>query len=104
MATSQHGGGLTSGGQGVIEPMIQPWCCSTRYCGEAKSLLETGPMRSQNCWGLVNASEPAIRVAARRRVKKSRGVHAVSAQSVARMKTRFCINEGGVCLIADLRL
>ena len=75
-----------SAGHEVRLPMIQPRCCRTKYCGEEKSLLATGPVRKTNVCGTVKVSDPAIRAAARRRVRKSRGEHAAQRHRVASMK------------------
>ena len=86
--------------------MIHPRCCSTTYCGEEKSLPETGPMRSQNCCCWLNISEPAMSVEARRRVRKSRGEHAVSMHSDTAMRLSFLIHSrvGIFGISVDLRL
>ena len=62
-------------------------------------------MRSQNCCCAVKTSEPAMRVEARRRVRKSRGEHAVSKHSDTAMRQSFLISHGlhfGISV--DLRL
>src|SRR5882724_89933 len=74
--TSQHGGGSTPAGHFCCVPMIHPWCCKTSESGELKSLLETMPVLSQNTCGALKASDPEMRSAARRLLRKSRGEHA----------------------------
>src|ERR1700678_4769087 len=69
----QHGGGTMAGGHTALVAEIQPRCCSTRYSGERESSFDTTPVRNWNCCGLRKGSESAIRSAARRRVRKSRG-------------------------------
>src|SRR5215469_31805 len=50
-------------------------------------------MRSQNCCGAVNVSEPAIRAEARRRVRKSRGEHATKQPNSVRMRLTLRIGS-----------
>src|SRR5208282_5409718 len=83
-ATSQQGGGSTPPGHLCSVPMIHPRRCNTIESGELKSLLETRPVLSQNNCGVLNASEPEIKSAARRRVRKSRGEQPRSSPSKIR--------------------
>src|SRR5258708_35697834 len=73
--TSQQGGGSTPAGHFSCVPMIHPRCCNTMESGELKSWLETMPVLSQNNCGALNVSEVEIKAAARRRLRKSRGVN-----------------------------
>src|SRR5437868_3230953 len=94
--TSQHGGGTTAGGHLAAVPLIHPACCRTRYSGERYSLLEITPIRSQNSCTVLKLGEAAMRSAARRRVRKSRGEQPASRHKNTRAsgRPRLCINLG----------
>jgi hypothetical protein len=86
-------------------PMIQPRRWSTIESGELNSLLETEPVFSQNTCAALKTSDPEIRSAARRRVRKSRGEQATVRHDNTPSKIVVLVRmKGGQCRVRILRV